>query len=139
MKLPKLDQLPHFQLTGTSAVNAAGALIVVYLLAVLIQTVKHNYDMGVQINQLHGQISLLQDQKSALSDSIAYYQTDSYRDRQARSQLGLQAPGENVVIIPGSNTTSASDQDNVSRPTISAPPAQPKSNFAQWVNFLTGG
>jgi len=136
MKLPKL---PQVKLTGTSAVNAGGAIVVVYLLVVLIQTVKHNYDMGVQIKTLQNQISLYKDQKTAQSDSLAYYQTDSYRDRQARSQLGLQAPGENVVIIPGSNTTAVNDQDTTSRPSASSQTVAPKSNFAQWVAFLTGG
>lgn len=135
-------KLPQFNITGASFINVGGAVVIVYLLAVLISTVKHNYDMGQQIKSLKGQISLLQDQKSALSDSIAYYQTNSYRDRQARSQLGLQLPGENVVIIPGSQAKAAAspaDTGNQSSADSSQSNAAPKSNWTQWMNFLTGG
>jgi hypothetical protein len=95
--------------------------------------------LGRQVNRLKTQISLLQDQKTALDASTKYYQTDSFRDRQARSQLGLQSPGENVVIIPGSQSSpsdssgAASGDSNVLGD--SHAPA-PKSNFAQWMDFL---
>jgi cell division protein FtsB len=135
MKLPKLS------FTGTGLFNLGGAIVIVYLLVVLAQTVKHNYDLGRQAGQLKSQISLLQDQKASLDASTRYYQTNSFRDRQARSQLGLQLPGENVVIIPHSGTNAQSGAgigDSASGSVLAAKTAVTKSNYQQWLDFLSG-
>jgi cell division protein FtsB len=125
-------QTPKFTITGSTLLNAAGAVIIVYLLVVLGETVKRNYDMNRQITDLQAQITLLQDQKDALSYNVQYYNTDSFRDREARAKLGLQLPGENVVIIPHSTPAPA--------PTTAGPAkvSGPKSNLQQWLDFLGG-
>lgn len=120
------------QLTLPNLINAIGAVIVIYLLVVLIQTVKHNYDLNQQVNALRAETDRVKTQNEQLSYDIQYYRTDSFRDREARAKLGLQLPGENVVIIP--KTTPA--------PTV-APSAEElarhkPSYFTQWLNFLLG-
>jgi cell division protein FtsB len=125
MKAPKLP------ITGSSIVNVVGAILIVYLMVVLGQTVKRNYDLGRQIDDLKQQMTSLEDQKNELAYSLQYYKTDSFRDREARSKLGLQAPGENVVIIPQKSPSPA--------PTAgSSKPATRKSNLQQWFDFLGG-
>jgi cell division protein FtsB len=131
MKLPKLPRLT----SGSTLINLAGTIVVVYLIVVLAETVHHNYQLGNQIDELNAQVNLLQAQKQELAYQIQYYQTASFQDREARSKLGLQAPGESVVIIPHSTTTDTS-------PTPAAtPPAKPiakKSHFELWLDFLSG-
>jgi hypothetical protein len=68
MKL--FNQIPKFKLTGTNLFNAAGVLIVIYLVVVLGQTVKRNYDLGLQINSLKAKMGMLQDQNDELSYNI---------------------------------------------------------------------
>ena len=119
------------KLVPTSFVNIIGAVIAVWILISLIQTVKHNYDLEKQIDKLRQQIAVLQAQKDELSYNIAYYNTDSFKERQARTRLGLQQPGENVVILPSPTPT----------PDIVAEQAKAKakrSNFRQWLDFLSG-
>ena len=62
-----LMKLPKIKLTGVNLLNGLGAVVVLYLVVVLIQTVQHNYALGKQIEQLNAQISLLQDQKDQLA------------------------------------------------------------------------
>jgi cell division protein FtsB len=126
-------KLPEFKFTGTNIFNVLGALVILYLFIMLGQTIKNNYGLGQQISQLKSQISLLQEQKKELSYNIAYYNTSAYQDREARAELGLQAPGENVIIIPNDSPA----------PTTSPTPTGPshktaKSNPSQWMNFLSG-
>jgi cell division protein FtsL len=123
-------KLPKIKLTGNNALNFIGTVIVIYLAVVLIQTVRHNYALGKQIDSLNAQIALLQTQKDQLAYSIQYYNTDSFRDREARSKLGLQLPGENVVIIPRPSPTPTPAPDK--------PAAAKTSNFSQWLAFLGG-
>lgn len=126
-----LMKLPKIKLTGNNVLNFIGTVIAIYLVVVLIQTVRHNYVLGKQIEALNTKIALLQSQKQQLEYSIQYYNTDSFRDREARSKLGLQLPGENVVIIPRPSATPI--------PAPAADTAQSnKSNFFQWLAFFSG-
>jgi cell division protein FtsB len=131
MKLFK--EIPKFKITSANLLNIAGAFIALYLVVVLGQTIKRNYDLGLQIDSLKSQMNMLQDQNDELSYNIQYYKTDSYKDREARSQLGLQLPGENVVIIP--NDTPAPTPDISVSPSKSS---TTKSNTQQWLSFLAG-
>jgi len=126
-------KIPRFKLTSSSIVNVVGLAIIIYLLVLLAETVKHNYDLGRQIDDLNAQTTLLEEQKDALAYSIQYYKTDSFREREARSKLGLQMPGENVVIIPHASST-----PEPSPAEATAKTASPKSNFQQWLDFLSG-
>lgn len=124
-------RLPKIKLTGNNLLNAVGAVVIVYLFIVLAQTVQHNYTLGKQVDLLKAQIALLQDQKAQLAYNIQYYGTESFRDREARAKLGLQLPGENVVIIPHTSPSPA--------PSASAIKPLPKQSHLQaWFDFLTG-
>ena len=126
-----LMKLPKIKLNTNNALNFIGAVIVIYLVIVLGQTVSRNYTLGKQIDALNAQIALLQAQKDQLAYSISYYNTDSFREREARSKLGLQLPGENVVIIPHSSPTPAPAADT-------AKTGAKRSNISQWLAFLGG-
>jgi cell division protein FtsB len=128
----KLMKLPRFQITGSSIVNVIGAVVIVYLLVALGETVQRNYTLGRQINELKVQIVQLQDQRDTLAYNIQYYKTDSYREREARSKLGLQLPGENVIIIPHATPAPTVAPDDAKK-------AGSKSNVQQWFDFLRGG
>ena len=114
------------------AVNVAGMGLVVYLATVLGQTVYHNYLLNRQIETLGSQISLLQAKHDQLKYSIQYYQTDSFKDREARAKLGLQQPGEGVLILPNSHAAA------VLGSTDAVAPVKKQSHVAQWLAFLAG-
>jgi cell division protein FtsB len=129
----KVMKLPEFRFTGTNIFNVLGAIVILYLFVMLGQTIKNNYGLGQQISQLKSQISLLEEQKKELSYDIAYYNTTAYQDREARAELGLQAPGENVIIIP-SDSPAPTPSPTTSISTRKAS----KSNPSQWIDFLSG-
>jgi cell division protein FtsB len=124
--------LPKIKLTGINALNLLGIVAIVYLVVVLGETIKRNYDLDQQVNSLNTQISDLQDQKDQLSYNIAYDHTNSFRDREARSKLGLQLPGENVIIIPHASPTATPAANPATKL------ATKKSNLQQWFDFLSG-
>src|SRR6266568_1849364 len=119
-----------FKLSAANVVNACGILVIIYLVVVLTGTIKKNYDLGAQVEQLKSEMTLLQDQKDELGYNIQYYKTDSFREREARAKLGLQAPGENVVVLPKISAPST--------PAASVKSTTKRSNFAQWMDFLSG-
>jgi len=127
-------KLPRYRLTGSSVVNLIGVVAVVYLVVMLGQTIKRNYDLNKQIIALNQQVSLLHAKKDQMNYDIQYYKTNSFRERQARAQLGLQLPGENVIIVPQKSPTSTS----VLGDQTSKPAARSRSNFQQWLDFMGG-
>ncbi len=109
-----------------------GILVVTYISFYLVQTISYNYKLKHQINDLETRLTHLQTEKQTLEYKIQYYQTDDYKEKQARAKLGLQAPGEEVIILPHDDT----DKSNQEAREDEAKPK--KSNFAQWVDFLLG-
>jgi cell division protein FtsB len=120
------------RITPIDVLNVAGILIALYLAAVLSQTIYYNYTLNRSIETLRGEISLLQAQQEQFNYNIAYYKTDSFKDREARAKLGLQLPGEAVLILPNPH------QSAVPLPVTGVKPVQNKSNFGQWLDFLGG-
>lgn len=107
-----------------------GAVIVVYLSTLLVQTVKHNVALKQQIDGLQAQINQLQDERNELVYKVTYYQTDAFKEKGARAKLGLQKPGESIFIIPHA--------DKTAQPVNADPKPKPKSNWQQWLEFLFG-
>jgi len=127
-------KLSEFRLTGANIFNVFGALVILYLVVMLGQTIENNYNLGQQISGLKTQIGSLQQQKKELSYDIAYYNTAAYQDREARAELGLQLPGENVIIIPNDSPSPSSTPV----PSSSSSTQTHKSNPTQWLDFLSG-
>lgn len=117
--------------TQASLVNSVGAGLALWILISLAQTIANNYKLEKQIDTLRQQISVLQAQKDELKYNIAYYGTDSFKQRQARLRLGLEQPGENVIILP---TPSPSASPTVDPAKVKAK----RSNLRQWLDFLSG-
>ncbi|HVE80921.1 MAG TPA: septum formation initiator family protein [Candidatus Dormibacteraeota bacterium] len=106
-----------------------GFLIVIYLVVYLAGTVKRNYELQEQLNFLKQEISTLEAEKDALKYRIQYYQTDSYKEKEARARLGLQQPGESVVILPNKPKDQSAEKEGKKKR---------NSNIEQWWNFLLG-
>jgi cell division protein FtsB len=73
--------------------------LVIWAAVPVVRTIRQNIEMGQQIKRVKTETAILQDQRDILKEKVLYYQTDSFREREAREKLGLQMPGESVVII----------------------------------------
>jgi len=108
--------------------NIVGLLVIIYLTVIVFQTIRGNYNLNKQISQMQNQIATLKANQIQLEYDVQYYQTKSYQDKAARSELDLMAPGEGVIILPKPTVAT-------SKPTIVLA-QKPKSNFSQWWQFL---
>lgn len=116
----------------SNILNLIGLLVIFYLSAVVFQTVKHNYDLSQQINLMQSQIDQLNSREAELKYEVQYFQTDAFKEKQARAKLGLMQPGEGVIILPPQTKPAPVDQ------TSQKPAAKPKTNPHQWWQFLFG-
>ena len=65
--------------------------------------IKNNYATNEQIKSLRQEIAVLKDDIDSLKDTIIYYQTDSFKELEARQRLGLRGAGETIIMLPKKN------------------------------------
>jgi len=110
-----------------------GILVAIYIGFYLVTTIRNNYELQQQISAEQQQITNLQTSNQTLKYQIEYYSTSDYQQEEARAKLGLQAPGEGVILLPQSSS------GTTTTPTSAKTKSAPKlSHWQQWINFLEG-
>ena len=122
-------------------VSWAGLVIVLYMLAILTSETGKNYQLRSKSDELEGQISQMQSQIEELGYKVTYYRTDAYQERLAREKLGLQKPGETVVIIKKDTASTLGTGSGEAAQLELKTDEQlqnSKSHWQQWREFLFG-
>jgi cell division protein FtsB len=126
--------------------------ILLFLLVTISYAVGKEYLRRHKINEeiasLNEQISKLQKKNNDLGDLITYFNTEFFAEKEARTKLNLQKPGERVMVITGENNTAASAgsetaepeamADTLDTPTPAAGYAEEdqSSNIIKWWNYF---
>lgn len=106
------------------------------------KTIQSNYQLQKQIATLKQQNAILdlENQNSALQNQ--YLQTDQYLDLAARQDLGLAAPGEQIMLISHQVTLKYYDEALAPKTTTSPSSADTRSkyikNLEDWRDLLLG-
>ncbi len=81
----------------------AGKLLLValigYFIFLIFQAAKQNYQTSQKIKKLREEIASLERQKEVLQNLKIYYQTNTYKELEARRKLLLKKEGETVVPV----------------------------------------
>jgi cell division protein FtsB len=93
--------------------------------------VVRRYSLDQQFSDLDQRIAELEEQNATLTGRIAYFQSDTYREEQARLKLGFTQPGEQTVTVPtGSGTP---DEIVVETATTNA---TTQHNIENWIQYF---
>lgn len=116
-----------------------GLGIIIYMFAVLTNETGKNYNLRAKTDELDNQITQLQSQIEELGYKVTYYQTSDFKEKVARDKLGLQKPGEQVVIVQKADTpieevVPAQQVELKTKEEIEAE----KPHWQQWREFLFG-
>jgi len=116
-----------------------GFFVVLYMLAIFTTEAGKNYQLRSKSDELENQIVQMQSQIEELGYRITYYRTDAYQERLAREKLGLQKPGESVVIIK-KDTASKTSNSSTSQLDLKTDQElqDSKPHLQQWREFLFG-
>lgn len=107
------------------------------------KTVQNNYQLQKQIVSLKQQNEVLSLQNDNTALQNQFYQTNEYLELSARQNLGLAAPGEQVMVIPTALAMKYVDPKLASNPDSSlTKTADTRSKYAKnledWRDFLLG-
>ncbi len=114
-------------------VTVIGLTLFAYLLFGCVKLVYENYRINQETKRLQTDVANLQEYTGQLQSLLAYYRTDSFRDKQARQRLNQTKPGERVVAVP------IQPGEEVSTITQAGPAVQPPaapSNLQQWKDYF---
>ena len=90
-------------------------LVLIFSLITAIQEINQQIKLKKELLKLENQNSLLEKENKEASDKIEKMQTDYFQEKIAREELGLQKPGERVVVITSQNTQSDQTTKSISK------------------------
>lgn len=89
-----------------------GAFLLIFISVSLIKEIVRRYEINREIAKLEEEVAELDARNTELTDLIAFFNTDTFLEQEARSRLNLQKPGEKVVIIPDIESIPQEEQKN---------------------------
>ena len=75
-------------------------LIIGYFLYIVGNTTYANYQSNKDVAKEEAVVEELEEELRYAEYQINYYQTSSFKEKEAREKLGYKAPGENVISLP---------------------------------------
>lgn len=116
-------------------VAAFGLVVFGYLLVGSGKLIFENYRVHQDSTRLTAELGQLDQQNLELKNLLAYYRTDSYKEKEARARLNYQRPGERLIVVP---LPPGEDLSSITQPGIETQAATPPSNPTQWRDYFLG-
>lgn len=114
-------------------------LVIIYILFSLGKSIFTNYKINEKIANENQQVSDLQTENLFLKNQNLYYQTDIFKELEARRKLGLKKEGETVVIAPENKGLDTNQTNGGSSNQETSGSIQSKtSNYLKWWWYMMG-
>lgn len=105
--------------------------VVVYMMIIVGKTVLANYAANGETDKDEAKLAQMAADIAYMEDQNNYYQTQSYKEKEARAKLGYKASGESVLILPiDTAEEKVADSGNVEQK-ITVP------NYRLWWEYFT--
>lgn len=114
------------------AIAGFALLVLVYLVVGSVRLVVDNYRVHQSAKRLDVEVADIQQHNLELRNLLAYYRTDSYKEKEARARFNYQKPGERVVAVP----LPVNEDPTITQTGPETKAATPPSNPEQWVDYF---
>ena len=104
----------------------AGAIMLGFTVFYLVRETLEKRQIDNEVSRLQHEIVDVEGKNQEILELINYYKTTEYKERQARSILGLAKPGEFVVSLPSKVAQSAETADGSAQ----------KSHLREWWEYF---
>jgi cell division protein FtsL len=102
------------------------AAVVMYLVVSVGKVIYQSYSVNKEVDDLKLEITELRKLNKEQAEKILYYQSPSFREKIARERMGLQKPGEEVIVIVPEEKPKVTEEN----------PDEKLSNPQKWWNFF---
>ncbi len=128
------------QATQTSwsiVLRMAIILAIIYVVFGISRSIWKNWQMVENIKKAQETLTALQNENKNLQNLLLYYKTDTFKELEARRQLGLKKPGESVIVIPeNSDDKKSTNVTKNSNTKESDNKTQSTTNLEKWWHFV---
>jgi len=111
-------------------------LLALYLIFLVGRAVYLNFRVKQRILEIETEVKSLKADNQRLANLISYYQTETFRELEARSKLGLKKPGETVIAVPENADEPLEERRPGAQPADQASQVIP--NYVKWWEYLFG-
>jgi len=139
----KKEQTPLFKrILKSKLLIVAEIIVLVFFSSALAKEIIRKYQVQSEVENLQQELQELEQKNIELSSLIQYFDSEEYKEEQARVQLGKQKPGEKVVAVLGESTEnegSGITETNGERNSIKIASNNPKDNLTnpqKWWNYF---
>jgi len=105
---------------------------VIYLLIVVGKTVISNYKDNQEIAAEQSKLVAERQRLKEMQYEINYFQTNSFKEKEARAKLGYKAPGESVLALPIDTDEEKSADSALADAKVKTP------NYRLWWQYFFG-
>lgn len=103
--------------------------VIIYLFIIVGKTVYSNYNSNKGIEKQEEKVAALETEIASIQNQINYYQTASFKEKEAREKLGYKAPGENMISLPIDEEKDKSEDKSLGEVQIKTP------NYRYWWEY----
>ncbi|MBU1178693.1 septum formation initiator family protein [Patescibacteria group bacterium] len=114
------------------ALMASGLVLIIFTSFGLGKEIVRRKEINQEIETTKKEIESLEKKNKELAQMIEYIETDSFKEIQARQNLGFQKEGEVAVSIE----TNSGDYQRDNSTTFASPPAIDPSNPKRWWRYF---
>lgn len=113
-------------------------LIILYTFFILGKAVWTNWQLKKQTEVIEKDIVEIQQKNKNLQNLILYYQSDSFKEVQARKELGLKKPDETAIAVPVKTYSDVQQEIESQAQQVAEPQKEVKiSNPKLWWQYFT--
>jgi len=103
-------------------------LALIYLIFATAKIIWNNMQFSRQLKEVQVQIEKLETENEKISEQVLYYQSDSFKEKEARIKFGLVKPGEKVLQVPPEKKPIELPKPIESKPE--------QSNWQKWLDYF---
>lgn len=128
----------HRWATLNTGIIMVAAFIVLSWVWGSVSMIQANFEAQKAVEERQREKDILELEVETLRYQQNYYNSDEFKDLEARSKLGLASPGEKVLILPPNSAQAQQQDEQDSKAKTVADKTAARSNFQQWLDFLSG-
>ena len=114
-------------------------VIVVLFLFNIGKTIYKNHNIKVKITTLENMLADLENNRLNLKNRILFYETDIYKELEARKHLNYQKKDEKVVVlIKKENDENITNENIQKNDETNVKKTDPSPNWQKWLKFIFG-